>query len=538
MKRFLLLLLVTASALGSYAQRHMVQNYYMADLNGNWRFAKGDNLKWAKPNFNAGDWTEVLVPSWDWEENYQGYGWYRKDLVLPEKASYFFSLGQVDDNCEVYFNGQLINLYDNPKPSAEKSDTSIYSQWKKYRSYYIPAKLVNAKKNNTIAVRVWNTGGGEGGIRRGNIYVGSTVFQNQLPLSMAGEWLKTDGSNKWMAGLYNNRVIYRDTVWQYGEITHKDEFYDIDLVMPGKGIFKHLLLIQDDSEPGVINYAIGPDKDHMELCKVKETDKPTTQPPNNGPYVKANTTPGRAVYGGYIKNFNMRSGNEATIQLQKLYGMGEMNEKRIVVNPDGSFATTIDLQEPALISLHLPGINASAWAYIEPNKSTFLSVDPAEFKIYVTEEYYTRQRLTMAMGDLSDENRLMIFEEQLSSTTGAQPNAWNKFMYTATRYAENSNANMNLVNYIVTRVANDYGKYNDTAALKKAKVWSARTLLTEPGNHLYNSTFNTVLQNLGEHLEGLQYLVKALDIAEKDKNQAFINEYKQKIKKYVGEMLQ
>jgi hypothetical protein len=537
MKRFLLLLLVTAFALGTYAQRHIVPNYYMTDLNGSWKFNKGDNLKWAKPSFDVGTWADILAPSWDWEENYLGYGWYRKDVVLPEKAAYFFSLGQVDDNCEVYFNGQLISLYDNPKPSSEKSDTSVYSQWKKYRSYYIPAKLVNAKRNNTIAVRAWNTGGGQGGIRFGNIHISSTVFYNQLPITAAGEWLKTDGSNKWVAGLYNNRVIYRDTVWNYGEISQKDEVYHIELILPGNDKIAHLLLRQDDGETGVVNYAIGPDKDHMTLCNIKETNIPVTLPENSEKvYLKTALTAGDASFGGYIKNYNIRMGNEAIIQLRGLNNRG-FSEKRVKVNSNGSFNTTIPLQGPDLVYLRMPGSNSSTPAYIEPNKETFLVVDPAEFKIYVTEEYYTRERLTMVMGDLMLENRLLMFEEWLNGMPDVKPDVWNRFMYAASTYAASDHATNSQINDITLCIADNYSKYKDTQALKKAKLWAARTLLTEPENHQFNSTFNVVLQNLGEHLEGLQYLVKALDIAEKDKNQEFIDSYKQKIKLYVGEMI-
>ena len=49
--------------------------------------------------------------------------------------------------------------------------------------------------------------------------------------------------------------------------------------------------------------------------------------------------------------------------------------------------------------------------------------------------------------------------------------------------------------------------------------------------------FNIVLENLGVRLEGLQYLVKALDIAEKDKDQEYIDAYKQQVKQYVGNMI-
>src|SRR5690242_16244351 len=89
----------------------LAQSNTIIELNGNWKFSKGDNMKWAKPGFNDSKWETAIIPVWDWDKDYNGYGWYRKDFLLTEKETYFFNLGQVDDDCEVYFNGELLPLY-------------------------------------------------------------------------------------------------------------------------------------------------------------------------------------------------------------------------------------------------------------------------------------------------------------------------------------------------------------------------------------------------------------------------------------------
>src|ERR1700748_494594 len=92
------------------------QQSTLVELNGNWKFTRGDNMKWGRPDFDDKKWDNAIVPSWDWEPGYDGYGWFRKDFLLPEKETYFFNLGQVDDDCEVYFNGVLLPLYVSHKP--------------------------------------------------------------------------------------------------------------------------------------------------------------------------------------------------------------------------------------------------------------------------------------------------------------------------------------------------------------------------------------------------------------------------------------
>ncbi len=503
----------------------------MLDLNGNWKFNKGDDPKWAKADFNSDDWSELNLPSWDWGNEYTGYGWFKHDVMLPSKEIYFFNLGQVDDDCEVYFNGTLLKLYISSRPNKDNTDTAAWDQWKKYRAYYIPKELINTDKKNNISVRVWNTLGGQGGIRYGNIFISKTIFYNKLPIELEGSWMKTDGSNEFLVGFYNNKVVYKNLVWNYGAVKSDHSAITIELTANGKT--EKLFVVKDSNSK---NYLIGPDKSSTQLCSVKETFKLTSDTAA-GHYIASVKQPGKATFSGFIKGYSSTMGNMAVIELRDQYNQST-TEKRMQVNEDGTFSVDIDADGPLMASFHLPGITAvTNPVVIEPNKVTVQVIDLEEFKIRITSEYYGRERLTMFMGDLPLENKLMTQMNWLSSLEDKDKKVWDKFIATARYYASTESAYDWQMNNIAGYIALNYKKYNDLEALKLAKVWSVKTLYAAPENHYYNSTLNVILTNLGENLEGLQYLVKALYSAEKENNQPFVDNYKQKIKVYIADML-
>jgi hypothetical protein len=524
MKKIIVCIALITLALGSYAQKTTIE------LNNTWKFKKGDNPKWSKTKVNTDKWDERPLPLWDWDQNYLGYGWFRKEVELPKEEVYFFNLGQVDDDCEVYFNGELLKLYVSARPGNDNADTSKWNQWKKYRSYYIPAKLVNTNKKNSIAVRVWNTLGGQGGIRYGSMFIGSTVFYNQLPVELQGNWLKTDGSNEWLIGFYNNKVAYKGKVWDYGAVKKEEDGFNISLV---NGQQTETVFAKTDAAAGTS--FIGTNSKNVQLYSLGETSKPITGEGKVQNYTQTDTTAGQAYFSGYIKDFTPVKGIDAVIELRAMNSTQSF-ERRMPINADGTFSADIQLKGPHLLVLHLPNTQESIPAYLAPGKKTFMSVDPEEFKIRVTDEFYNRDRPTLYMGDVVLENKLVMQMNWLNSLVTNDKKIWDKFVYTAGLYAAEGHVN-NQLNDIAAYVAQNYSKYRDTDALKNAKIWSARTLMAAPENHAFNSTFNSILQNLGEHLEGLQYLVKALHIAEKNNNAEYVRLYKQQIKQYVADMI-
>lgn len=164
----------------------------VADLEGEWRFSKGDDMRWAAVDFDASSWSTVDVPS-DWESegfrDYDGYAWYRKsfrvDSADTDKALYAY-VGQVDDVDEVFVNGQRIG-------GLGRFGANYLSAWDRDRVYRIPDGLIHEGDGNVMAVRVFDEKMG-GGIVRGRV----GIYASELPqpfVDLSGDWMFRTGDD-------------------------------------------------------------------------------------------------------------------------------------------------------------------------------------------------------------------------------------------------------------------------------------------------------------------------------------------------------
>ena len=84
-------------------------------LDGPWRFRAGDAAAWAQPGLDDGGWRTMEVPG-VWEAGlgeYDGFGWYRREVRLPESLRgepLGLRFGTVGDAFEVYWNGVRIGV--------------------------------------------------------------------------------------------------------------------------------------------------------------------------------------------------------------------------------------------------------------------------------------------------------------------------------------------------------------------------------------------------------------------------------------------
>jgi len=135
-------------------------------LQPHWKFQTGDDLAWAKPGFDDSEWRE-LEAGVTWEnqglETYDGFGWYRQQVLVPEglkkeaekRGGLVLYLGRIDD-CDVsYWNGEPIGHTGEMPPEYA-------SGYGEDRAYSIPVEKVLWGELNTIAVRVYDGGGGGG----------------------------------------------------------------------------------------------------------------------------------------------------------------------------------------------------------------------------------------------------------------------------------------------------------------------------------------------------------------------------------------
>lgn len=135
-------------------------------LNFQWKFKTGDNMAWAWPEFDDSGW-ESIEAGKGWENQgygtYDGFAWYRQTVLIPEElrknalknGGLLLRLGNIDDSDVTYFNGQVLGLTGGLPPDYQ-------SGYGDPRVYEIPAERVMWGAQNTIAVRVFDGGGGGG----------------------------------------------------------------------------------------------------------------------------------------------------------------------------------------------------------------------------------------------------------------------------------------------------------------------------------------------------------------------------------------
>lgn len=150
-----------------------------------WKFSTGDDVKWADPSFNDNDWKEIdITKTWETQGYtvYDGYGWYRKEMVIhsdiktasEKNGGLKITLGKIDDADYTYFNGQLIGKTGEFPPA-------YVGKYDVLREYIIPASLVKWNEPNTIAVRVYDAGGG-GGIYGNGSFISVAGMDNLVSI--------------------------------------------------------------------------------------------------------------------------------------------------------------------------------------------------------------------------------------------------------------------------------------------------------------------------------------------------------------------
>jgi len=127
-------------------------------LDGEWKFAQGDNKEYPSTTFNDADWKIVDAGALKWDKNALSnsashYIWLRKKIVIPSSlknelnktGALALYLGKIKEEDDAYLNGKLIG-------STSSGDLK--------RAYLLPANDILWDKENTIAIRILHRGSG------------------------------------------------------------------------------------------------------------------------------------------------------------------------------------------------------------------------------------------------------------------------------------------------------------------------------------------------------------------------------------------
>jgi alpha-glucosidase (family GH31 glycosyl hydrolase) len=136
---------------------------YTLDLSTTWKFRtdpadSGVNGRWFAKEFKDAAWDTIQAGS-SWEEQghpgYDGVAWYRQDIFIPVSGRLgplFLIFGGVDDEYDLYINGDKIAHYGSPNNSVYNTVTSTDC-----------SAYLRRGEDNLIVLRV-NDWGGAGGI--------------------------------------------------------------------------------------------------------------------------------------------------------------------------------------------------------------------------------------------------------------------------------------------------------------------------------------------------------------------------------------
>ena len=186
-------------------------NVVSINLNQSWKFIQGDNLAYAKPDYNDSAWKNILVDR-IWEASgydpYDRYAWYRIEVVIPSslKISAFLKdslriyLGKINNFDQTFLNGSFIGSNGKNVPAGTVPDTLFTKAPQSLRNVKRPYTLsvndsrIKWDQKNVIAIRVFDEGG-QGGLYTGDQTISMTKISDYLAIDNNENPYKFENSN-------------------------------------------------------------------------------------------------------------------------------------------------------------------------------------------------------------------------------------------------------------------------------------------------------------------------------------------------------
>lgn len=190
-----------------------------------------------------------------------------------------------------------------------------------------------------------------------------------FPAGLPGNWLRTDGSNEWVYGFFDDFVIYESEIWKQVLISQKDDLYNVVLRKNGKS--KKLVIKQQDE-----NLLIGTDEANMELFSREETVIPGFVSQNDKAFQLPVFKKDSAFYSGYIKGYMPQMGGTGMIYVNNILTQ-EQESYLIKINPDGTFHTGFPMIYPQPVYVRFLNINEGM--FFEPGETTFQFFDFSKY---------------------------------------------------------------------------------------------------------------------------------------------------------------
>lgn len=156
-------------------------------ITDNWKFKRGDNLTWARANYDDKDWEKIEITRSLGSQSYQnfeGFAWYRLKINFrqtsnfDEKSSLSVLINRIHyASYEIYVGGKLLGQEGKLASFSETAEPTS-------KTYSFSPKLINKNGELVIAIRLWQIpirkGSADyGGFKGDLFYIGNTkVLEN------------------------------------------------------------------------------------------------------------------------------------------------------------------------------------------------------------------------------------------------------------------------------------------------------------------------------------------------------------------------
>jgi thiol-disulfide isomerase/thioredoxin len=217
-----------------------------------------------------------------------------------------------------------------------------------------------------------------------------------IPKEIQGNWLKTDGSNEWLYGIYDDKVIYQNKIWNNVLLNNKGKNFELTL-KDGSQQEKIYLKLKKE------NILIGHSPDNQQLYSKTKTYKSNYNIENDEEYSLPILSIDTAIYKGFISGYHPKMGSTGMAYVNDII-IHEQNSCLITIEPDGSFYCEVPMIHPQEIYVRM--VNMSESVYLEPGKTTFQYIDLSEYtSAYKNYNHRNkRERKSLFMGDVSRVN--------------------------------------------------------------------------------------------------------------------------------------
>lgn len=210
-----------------------------------------------------------------------------------------------------------------------------------------------------------------------------------IPEEIQGNWLRTDGSNEWVLGIYDDMIIYDSEIWK--KILLKNKGRKISISMENEGRIENLEIKQKREKllisiNGAEAQSLSKEKTYVDNYSI----------PNDKGFSKPIFLEDTAVYMGYIEGYHPKMGKTGIVHVNHILDT-EQKTYLVNINPDGTFYSEIPMIQPqdVYVKLHERGTQS---LFLEPGNTLFQYINLNEFNKPV-KSWSDRDRKTLYMGE-------------------------------------------------------------------------------------------------------------------------------------------